>query len=64
MLSPIELLAFQIQHYTKRLSEARTTEERAFLRKELYNLKKREHEQAGNKPTPYHSCFYNNICPA
>ena len=35
-----ELKAFQIKHYTQRFSEARTTEERAFLRKQLYDHKK------------------------
>jgi hypothetical protein len=31
--------AWQIEHYTERLAAARTTEERAFLRAELYRLK-------------------------
>jgi hypothetical protein len=39
--SPYEFLQFQIAHYTKRLSDATTTEEKAFVRRELYNLKKR-----------------------
>jgi hypothetical protein len=37
---PIEFRAWQIQHYSQRLSEAKTTEEKAFLRRELFNLKK------------------------
>lgn len=39
-MTPNELRAWQIQHYTQRLAQARTTEERAFLRNELHNLKK------------------------
>lgn len=30
----------QLDHYTRRLAEAKTTEERAWLRNELYHLKK------------------------
>ena len=33
---------FQIAHYTKRLSEAQSTEEKSFLRTTLHGLKKAE----------------------
>lgn len=39
-LTPEEFREWQIAHYTQRLKEARTTEERAFLRATLHNLKK------------------------
>lgn len=39
-LSPEEFREWQIAHYTQRLSEAKTTEEKSFLRSTLYNLKK------------------------
>jgi hypothetical protein len=34
------LRAWQIRHYTERLKEARTTEEKSFIRTQLFNLKK------------------------
>ncbi len=43
LLSPADLLEWQIAHYTKRFQQARTTEERSFLRSQLYYLKKRQH---------------------
>lgn len=42
--TPQQLLAFQIQHYSIRFSEAKSIEERAFLRGELYRLKKRQQD--------------------
>jgi len=39
-----EFREWQIAHYTQRLSEAKTTEERAFLRQTLHNLKKKKEE--------------------
>lgn len=39
MITLSELLAFQLQHYAQRFAEARTTEERSFLRSELFRLK-------------------------
>lgn len=38
-LTPYELLQFQLQHYAHRFAEARTIEERSFLRSELFRLK-------------------------
>lgn len=35
-----EFRVWQISHYTERLAAARTTEEKAFLRSELFHLKK------------------------
>ena len=34
-----DLLRWQIEHYTNRLAEAKTTEEKAFLRKTRWELK-------------------------
>jgi hypothetical protein len=42
---------WQVQHYSQRLSEARTTEEKSFLRSQLYNLKKPAN---GNRDTLIH----------
>lgn len=39
-ITPSELLEFQLQHYAQRLSQAKTVEERSFLRAELFRLKK------------------------
>lgn len=36
----IDFREHQLDHYTRRLSEAKTVEERAWLRNELYHLKK------------------------
>jgi hypothetical protein len=41
-LSPKELLAWQIYYYEKRLADARTPEERSFLRQELFRLKRKK----------------------
>lgn len=41
LLTSEHLLSYQIEHYSHRLSEAKTIEERMFLRGELYNLKQR-----------------------
>jgi hypothetical protein len=38
-ITPSELLAFQLEHYTRRLGEARSVEERSFIRGELFRLK-------------------------
>ncbi|MFL5810065.1 MAG: hypothetical protein ACJ749_11130 [Flavisolibacter sp.] len=43
---PIEFRAWQIEHYTQRLSEAATIEARSFLRRELYNLKKQNNDRS------------------
>lgn len=40
MRTDSELKAFQIEHYTRRFNESRTTKERAFLRKQLFDHKK------------------------
>jgi hypothetical protein len=37
-----QLLNHQIEHYTKRLNEAATTEAKAFIRKQLWQLKQRK----------------------
>jgi hypothetical protein len=37
---PYEFRAWQIEYYTQRLNEARSTEEKSFLRSQLYHLKK------------------------
>jgi len=42
--TPAQLLAFQIDWYTNRLKEATRIEERAFLRKTLFQLKQRNNE--------------------
>ena len=39
MLTPISFLEFQIEHYGERIANARSFEERIWLRKQLYNLK-------------------------
>lgn len=44
-ITPKQLLIFQIALYTDRLSQARTTAERSFLRSELHNFKKKKNEQ-------------------
>ncbi len=36
-----EFLRWQIEHYTQRLAEAKTTEEKAFLRKTRWQLKQK-----------------------
>jgi hypothetical protein len=38
--TPFQLLNHQLIHYTKRLTEARTQEEKSFIRKQLSGLKK------------------------
>lgn len=42
--TPAEFLQFQLRHYEQRLKVAKTTEERAFLRAQLYNLKKQKND--------------------
>jgi hypothetical protein len=37
---PYEFRDWQIEYYTRRLCEARSTEEKSFLRSQLYHLKK------------------------
>jgi hypothetical protein len=37
---PADFRAWQIDHYSRRLNDARTIEERSFIRRELFNLKK------------------------
>lgn len=37
--TPFIFLEFQIKHYSERMTDARTIEERIFLRKNLYDLK-------------------------
>lgn len=39
-MTPEQFKQWQLQHYADRLSQAKSTEERAFLRNELYHLKK------------------------
>jgi hypothetical protein len=39
-ISPSEFRTWQLAHYTQRLSEARTVEERSFLRAELHRPEK------------------------
>lgn len=39
--SPAALLEWQIEYYTRRLQEARNVKERAFIRRELFNLKRK-----------------------
>jgi hypothetical protein len=50
-IDPIAFKAWQIEHYTQRLSEAGTTEARSFLRRELHNLKKQTNDRhSSNEP--------------
>lgn len=37
--TPLAFIEFQIEHYAQRLANARTIEERIFLRKQHYDLK-------------------------
>lgn len=48
-LSTSELLNWQIELYERRFLDARTTEERSFLRQEVYRLrKKKNHDSSSN----------------
>lgn len=38
--TPAQFRTWQISHYTQRLAAARTTQEKAFIRGQLYNFKK------------------------
>jgi len=44
--NPTDFLQWQIEHYTQRLAEAKTTKERSFLRSTLHNLKKKKDEDS------------------
>jgi len=39
--TPFILLEFQVKHYSERLANARSIEERMFLRKQHYDLKQK-----------------------
>lgn len=39
-ITPANLKAFQLDHYTKRLNEEQRPEAKRFIRQELFNLKK------------------------
>ena len=41
MITQLPFLEFQVSHYKKRVAEARTIEERIWLRKQLHDLKQR-----------------------
>jgi hypothetical protein len=43
-VSPYDFRNWQIAHYTDRLAQATRIEERSFLRRELFNLKKPSYE--------------------
>jgi hypothetical protein len=50
-IDPIAFKAWQIEHYTQRLIDAGTIEERSFLRRELFNLKKQTNDRhSSNEP--------------
>lgn len=40
-ITPILLLEFQVKHYAERVANARSIEERMWLRKQHYDLKQR-----------------------
>lgn len=42
--SLLDFRNFQIEHYSKRFAEAKTPEEKSFLRKTLFALKKQQNE--------------------
>jgi hypothetical protein len=49
--TPAELKQFQIKHYTKLMNNAKSFEQKIFLRKQIFNLKKDENN--------YHIRSYN-----
>lgn len=44
--SPYQLRQWQLDHYSKRLAEEKTTEGKMFLREQLWRFKKQIHDES------------------